>query len=139
MLNIPDCYYRISIKSLILDDSRQKFLVTLEDNGMWELPGGGLDRGETAEECLRREIREEMGLTITEIKRSPCYVTSGNRPDGNWFANIVYEVRVKDLHFIPSSECREIKFVTADEAQKLDAFPSVKHFARAFDPKNHIL
>jgi 8-oxo-dGTP diphosphatase len=133
----PDNHYRVSIKALIFDDARKKFAIILEDNGWWELPGGGLDWGESPQACLRREIREEMGLAVTEIAPLPCYYLLGRNMKGVWTLNLVFETKVQDLNFTPSTECQELRFVSPEEVEALHAFRTVKELGQQFDPKKH--
>ncbi len=129
-LNIPDCYYRISIKGLIFDD-QGKFLLCRENVWKWELPGGGLDFGEDPREWLIREIREEMGLEIISIEEKPSYFFTCFQ-NGKWRANVIYKVRTKNLNFTPSDECEEIGFFTVEEALKLPLFDNVKEFCKHY-------
>jgi len=59
----------------------------------WIIPGGGIDfEKETVEEALVREIREEAGITIKNIK--PLTFMSDNEPDKHgvmtYFVHLVY-------------------------------------------------
>ena len=49
---------------IIYDKEKGILFEKRTDNGMWCVPGGAMELGETAEEALRREIREETSLEM---------------------------------------------------------------------------
>lgn len=57
----------VAVGVLVRQDGR--FLLTSRPpgkvyEGCWEFPGGKLEQGETIEQALRRELKEEIGITI---------------------------------------------------------------------------
>ena len=138
MIEIPECFYRVSVKALVLNETRDKFLICEEEGSVWELPGGGLDWGMTPQEDLPREISEEMGLTVINVAENPSYfITDQTRDRRLWFVNVVYETELKNLNFTPSSECLNIKFVDKEDIKDMNVFPSVSKIAEMFDLRKH--
>jgi TDG/mug DNA glycosylase family protein len=62
---------RVAVRALVIDDDDRVLLVQyrrpVSDETWWGTPGGGVDPGETDEQALARELREEIGLHEFEL------------------------------------------------------------------------
>jgi 8-oxo-dGTP diphosphatase len=56
--------FRIGVYALIFDDEGRILLGHRRDIDWWNLPGGGMEAGETVDEAVCREVREETGLEV---------------------------------------------------------------------------
>ena len=81
--SIPSTFYRVSLKALVFD-SEDRLLALQNDDGTWELPGGGWEHSETLEQCMRREIREELGVEVARIDSSTIHPCVGHSAEGRY-------------------------------------------------------
>ena len=70
--------------AIILFPSNRILLIkrdTVPFKGYWALPGGRMDPGETVEQTVVREVKEETGLDVTVVRRIGEYVEKGVKDD----------------------------------------------------------
>lgn len=62
----------ISVKGIVFEDGA----VWLRKNEReeWELPGGKIDAGEQPEQTVARELKEELGFTVSVLKIVQVYI-----------------------------------------------------------------
>jgi 8-oxo-dGTP pyrophosphatase MutT (NUDIX family) len=112
-----DRLWPVSIKGVVFVD--EKAVLLLNDRAEWELPGGRLEKGETPEACLTRELKEELN----------CEVVVGNRLlaevleviPGKFVLIIAYQCRLltKTTDFSVSDEHKDARLFSIAEISKI--------------------
>ena len=81
---------------IIYDTEKRELLFEKRtDNGMWCVPGGALELGETLEQALQREVKEETSLDISDPVlfdvKAGVHMVYPNK-DEVYYTDVVYEV-----------------------------------------------
>ncbi|SKB11914.1 Adenine glycosylase [Planktothrix sp. PCC 11201] len=102
-------------KQILIDKRRAEGSL----GGLWEFPGGKLELGETLEDCIKREIKEELAIEI-EVEDHLMTIEHA-------YTNFKVTLNVYHCRYLGGEpqplECDEIRWVTLDE---IDQFPFPK-------------
>ena len=118
--------FSTAISAIVLDGAGENMLL-IKQYGEEDpvLVAGYVDKGETAEDAVRREIREELGMTVRELRfnRSHYYA-----PSETLMLN--YTVTVRETEAAPNAEVDSWAWVPVREAGRL-VRPGGGHAGRA--------
>lgn len=124
--------FSLSLKAILLDDENRCLLLrrspaSKNNPGKWEFPGGKMDPGESFDEALIREVREETGLEVRLIK--PVDTAMSVLPD----CRVVYLFMLAEAKpgtVILSHEHDQYEWVDVREIQTVDLAAQFKNVAR---------
>src|SRR6478752_7201605 len=106
--------YSVSVAGVVIDEAGRVLVIQRRDNGAWEAPGGILEPGETFEEGVVREVREETGITV-EVERLTGVYKNMTRE----IVALVYLCRPASGSPEPSEEARRVRWITQAEVDGL--------------------
>jgi 8-oxo-dGTP diphosphatase len=113
---------QIGVKAFIEKDEKILFIKRSEKyehlNEAWDIPGGRLDFGEEPEEGLKRELKEETGLELNEIKQI-LYAITVFKNEETQIVRITYLCILKDGQPQLSQEHTELQWIPTQELKTL--------------------
>ena len=105
--------------SIIFVNDERQILLLLRDNissipypNMWDVPGGHVEKDETPEECIVREMKEEMNLALDGFKFF-SKIEFDDRIEHTFWASANFDVEEIELN-----EGQKLKWFTKDEAKQ---------------------
>lgn len=131
---------RFGCSATLFNPDRTEILLTRRsDNGMWCLPGGMFEAGESVSDGCVREVLEETGMQVRVIRLTGVYSNQDNvvvYPDGNKAHTIVLNFEVELISGSPglSTETIEIKWISIQDVLKMELFHGhVEHVRDALE------
>jgi 8-oxo-dGTP diphosphatase len=87
--------------------------------GRWALPGGFVEEGEQVLEAAPRELAEETGLQLSELRLLGVYDTPGRDPRG-WTVSVVYLAHVPNEAIVAGTDdASDARWFAADDLPEL--------------------
>lgn len=111
------------VAGVVIKNDKGQLLLVQEKwrdvSGLWNLPAGIQDKGETLQETAVREAKEETGYIVRITNADPLVVKVSDR-SGRTLNSFAAEITSGELK-INSNELLDAKWLTLDEIKKLDA------------------
>lgn len=127
----------VAQKAIIEKDAKILVCRGMGDS-VWEFPGGRLHEGELPQDGVMREIKEELGVSITV--HEPLHVCRSHHKKANkWNTFIAYRCSLEEEHIEKANleEIEEATWVSLEELKNLPMFDDCREAADVFLKTKH--
>ncbi|PWI45872.1 NUDIX domain-containing protein [Streptomyces sp. ICBB 8177] len=132
----------VAASAVVTDEAGRILLQRREDSGLWALPGGGMEMGDSLPGAAVREVKEETALDI-EITglvgtyTDPRHVIAYSDGEVRRQFNVCFTARVTGGALAVSDESTELRFVAPDDLAVLPMHHTqrlrLRHYQEARD------
>lgn len=122
----------ITTKALFYKDN--KVLFVKDTQGKWEMPSGKIEPGETPEQTIKRELKEELGFNnvkIGNIINVWVFNTHFHEKNHQYFI-LIYECFTNETDIRLSHEHTEYKWIPIDEVDDFNMEDGHKESVRKY-------
>lgn len=121
----------VAVTAFVLDDANRVLMIRRTDSGLYAIPGGQQEIGETISQTVIREVQEETGIDvkptrITGIYTDPEHVIAFTDGEVRQEFSICFAARMVGGHSRTSDESSEVLWVPRDELDSLNVHPSIR-------------
>lgn len=114
----------------ILNGENKILLIKRKDNNGWEPVKGAVRSGETEEDGILREIKEEVGIRVDDLTILPTILKGGSLPWCERFVVFPFKCVYSDGEVRLSDEHGEHEWCSLEEAEKKVWFPNGRKLIR---------
>lgn len=117
--------------AIVTDDRGRVLMQRRADSGNWSLPGGTMEVGETLQQCVVREVKEETGLDIEVtallgVYTDPAHVIAYADGEVRQEFTVTYLGRIVGGTILVSDESTEVRFVDPAEFADIPIHDTVR-------------
>ncbi|MFI5716067.1 NUDIX hydrolase [Nocardia sp. NPDC051750] len=121
---------KVAVSALVQDDQGRILLIRRSDNGLYSIPGGGLEAGETVAQAVVREIHEETGIDVevselVGVFSNPEHIIAYDDGEVRQEFSICFRAQPIGGDLRTSDESTKVEWVRPTELAERDIHPSI--------------